>query len=408
MGGLMIGFWISAGAMLVMVALVLVQALRQGRLSLSAQGVTAGAEDLLVYRDQLAEVERDLTRGTLALPEADRLRTEVQRRMLEADRAHRRDQPLHEGRSYLPAVAVVVLAMAAAAGLYTALGVPGYPDVPLSDRLALADAAYAARPAQDKAEAAQPAYLSPTDLDPEFATLMARLRAAVAARPDDILGHTLLAQNETAVGNFAAARRAQETLVQLKGADVTAEDMSTLASLMVTASGGIVTPQAEQALIRTLQLDPRDGWARFYSGLMFAQIGRPDRSFDLWEPLLREGPADAPWLPPIRDRIADVAFAAGITYTAPGPDGAALAAAADMAPEDRQAMIRTMVDGLEQRLQANGGSVEEWVKLITSLGVLAEADRARAAHTAAKVAFAGNPDDLAALLAAAQQAGVAE
>ena len=408
MGGLMIGFWISAGAMLVMVALVLVQALRQGRLSLSAQGVTAGAEDLLVYRDQLAEVERDLTRGTLALPEADRLRTEVQRRMLEADRAHRRDQPLHEGRSYLPAVAVVVLAMAAAAGLYTALGVPGYPDVPLSDRLALADAAYAARPAQDQAEAAQPAYLPATDLDPEFAGLMAKLRAAVAARPDDILGHTLLAQNETAVGNFAAARRAQETLVQLKGADVTAEDMSNLASLMVTAAGGIVTPQAEQALIRTLQLDPRDGWARFYSGLMFAQIGRPDRTFDLWEPLLREGPADAPWLPPIRDRIADVAFAAGITYTAPDPDGAAIAAAADMAPQDRQAMIRTMVDGLEQRLQANGGSVEEWVKLITSLGVLVEADRARAAHTAAKVAFAGNPDDLAALLAAAQQAGVAE
>ena len=408
MGGLMIGFWISAGAMLVMVALVLVQALRQGRLSLSAQGVTAGAEDLLVYRDQLAEVERDLTRGTLALPEADRLRTEVQRRMLEADRAHRRDQPLHEGRSYLPAVAVVVLAMAAAAGLYTALGVPGYPDVPLSDRLALADAAYAARPAQDQAEAAQPAYLPATDLDPEFAGLMTRLRAAVAARPDDILGHTLLAQNETAVGNFAAARRAQETLVQLKGAEVTAEDMSNLASLMVTAAGGLVTPQAEQALIRTLQLDPRDGWARFYSGLMFAQIGRPDRTFDLWEPLLREGPADAPWLPPIRDRIADVAFAAGITYTAPGPDGAALAAAADMAPEDRQAMIRTMVDGLEQRLLAGGGSVEEWVKLITSLGVLAEADRARAAHTAAKVAFAGNPDDLAALLAAAQQAGVAE
>ncbi len=403
----MIGFWMSAGAMVLMVALVLVQALRQGRRMQSAPG----AEDLLVYRDQLAEVDRDLTRGTLAPAEADRLRTEVQRRMLDADRAHRSDKPTAAGRSFLPAVAVVVLGLGAAAGLYAQLGAPGYPDVPLSQRLALADQAYGERPSQDAAEAAQPAYVPPSDIDPEFAGLIDKLRTAVASRPDDLMGQTLLAQNETDLGNYAAARRAQTALVTIKGDAATAADLSELASLMVTAAGGIVTPEAEQALIRTLQLDPRDGWARFYSGLMFAQIGRPDRTFDLWEPLLAEGPGDAPWLPPIRDRIEDVAFAAGVNYTptaAFGPDAAAVAAAADMTEQDRQAMISTMVDGLQGRLMSEGGSLDEWVRLITSLGVLSEPDRARDAYAQAQVAFAGQPGELAALQAAAQQAGVAE
>ena len=45
---------------------------------------SAAAFDLKVYRDQLNEVDRDLARGTLAADEADRLRTEVSRRLLEA------------------------------------------------------------------------------------------------------------------------------------------------------------------------------------------------------------------------------------------------------------------------------------------------------------------------------------
>lgn len=405
----MIGFWISAGAMLVMVALVLVQALRHGKATALA---TPEAEDLAVYRDQLAEVERDLARGTLAEAEAQRLRTEVQRRMLDADRAHRADRA-GQGRGNLwLGSGVVVAGLAAALALYATLGVPGYPDLPLTERHALADAAYADRPSQEQAEAGQPPYQAPADLDPEFADLVDKLRTAVATRPDDLLGHTLLAQNETALGNFIAARKAQQDVLRLKGDGVTAEDASTLAALMITAAGGIVTPEAEQALIRTLTLDPRDGWARFYSGLMFAQIGRPDRTFALWDPLLAEGPDTAPWLPPIRTRIEAVAEAAGVRFampaaaSAPGPDAAAVAAAADMTPEDRQAMIRTMVEGLEARLLADGGTVEEWVRLVTSLGVLGDTDRASSAYDKAQAAFADSPDDLATLQAAAEQAGI--
>lgn len=405
----MIGFWISAGAMVVMVGLVLMQAMRQAQ---SAAQPADGAADLAVYRDQLAEVERDLARGTLAGPEAVRLRLEVQRRMLDADRMPRHDQTAQSGRTFAVALTVILLTLGAGGWLYVTLGVPGYPDLPLSQRLAVADQAYQQRPSQDEAEAAQPPYVQPADVDPARAAMVDKLRTAVASRPDDLLGHTLLAQNEAALGNYAAARKAQEVVVALKGDTVTGEDLSFLARLMVSAAGGIVTPQAEKALIACLKLDPRNGWARFFSGLMFAEIGRPDRTFGLWQPLLDEGPADAPWIPTIRDRIADVAAAAGVNYTLPaalpGPDAATVAAASDMTAQDRQAMIKTMVAGLEQRLSSVGGTVEEWARLITSLGVLQETDRAKAAYENAHAVFAGKPGELAALHAAAVQAGIAQ
>ena len=410
----MIGFWISAVAMAGMVALVLLLALWRAR------GQTDGvAPDMAVYRDQLAEVDRDLARGTLTAAEGERLRVEVQRRMLEADRISARLVAPPPSR-LLPMVAgLVVLALGTAGWIYQSLGVPGYPDLPLSDRLANADAAYNARPTQEQAEAGQPAFVQPVGLDP----MIPKLRAALATRPDDLQGHVLLAQNEAALGDFAATRRAQEVVVRLKAADAGPDDLAFLAYAMVRAAGGLVTPEAEKVVIDLLQIDPRNGWGRFYSGLMFAEIGRPDRTFALWEPLLAESGPDAPWHLPIRSQIADIAAAAGVNYTlpeeqaapemaarpdaAPGPDAAAIAGASAMSETDRNAMIANMVDGLEARLNTEGGSVEEWSRLITSLSVLQKTDRAQTAYVAAQAAFAGKPGELSALHAAATQAGIA-
>ena len=197
-------------------------------------------------------------------------------------------------------LAALALCLGAGIAIYGVLGVPGYPDLPLQTRLAAADQAYSDRPSQDAAEAGQPPFSQPTDIDPELAAMIDKLRAAVANRPGDLTGHALLAQNEAALGNFVAARKAQAVVVRLKSSQVTGDDLSLLAQFMIVAAGGVVTPEAEQVLIECLRIDPRNGWARYYSGLMFAEIGRPDRTFGLWEPLLREGPADAPWIKPIR------------------------------------------------------------------------------------------------------------
>lgn len=401
-------FWMVAMAATGLVTAALFLAARRNRTDLRG----AAEFDLSVYRDQLAEIERDLERGVLPAEEAQRLRTEVSRRLLEADRATQSLPKASPRAAGLGLMAAIAVAMAGSIALYNRLGAPGYPDLPLKDRFALSEELRASRPSQAEAEAATAPLPPRTDVDPAFLDLMDKLRAAVQDRPDDVNGLTLLARNEAALGNFAAAVAAQTGLIAAKGDAATAEDHASLAELMILSAGGYVSPQAEAVLMRALSQDAANGTARYYSGVMFAQIGRFDRSFVLWRALLEEGPADAPWIAPIRAQLPEVAMRAGVNYTMPdalrGPTSADVAAAADMTVEDRQAMISGMVAQLGERLASEGGPAEDWARLITSLGVLGRRDEAREIYAEAQKRFAGQSVELAGLREAAVTAGVAE
>lgn len=397
-------FWAIAAALTGMVVVTLIQALRRGT------DTVAEHPDLKVYRDQLAEIDRDLARGALAADEAQRLRVEVSRRLLDADRAERNaPQAAHRGSLYW-AGGVVAVVLTGSLWLYQTLGAAGYADLPLQTRLAMAEEAYATRPSQAEAEAATPAPPTPAP-DAEFLSLMDKLRAAVAARPDDVQGLELLARNEAALGNYPAALDAQRKLLA-KLSDAASPDQRYMeAQIMVAAAGGYVSPEAEAVLLEVLARDPEHGMSRYFSGLMFAQVGRPDRAFQLWEPLLRAGPADAPWMAPIGADIQTVADQAGIKYTAPtapdskGPTVADVEAAEEMSVEDRQAMIAGMVDQLEVRLLSENGPLEDWLKLINALAVLNQPERGKSVLAAAQTALAGDEAALQAVKEAAAAAG---
>jgi cytochrome c-type biogenesis protein CcmH len=184
---------------------------------------------------------------------------------------------------------------------------------------------------------------------------------------------------------------------------------------MILAAGGFVSPEAEQVLLQTLNRDPQNGTALYYTGLLYAQVARPDRAFAVWRPLLEQSSPADPWYFPIHGQIEELGLRAGVVYTAPeipseapGPTAEDMAAAQDMSPEDRQAMIENMVAGLSDRLANQGGTAEEWARLITALGVLGRTDEARAIADEATTAFAGQPDALPLIEDARQRAGIAE
>lgn len=406
-------FWILAAALTAITALAILSPLRRGR----GGAAPAAAYDLRVYRDQLAEVERDLDRGVIGPDDAQRLRAEIGRKVLDADRRAALSAPATRGgRALWPAVALAAM-LAGAVALYLREGVPGAPDMPLAERFAAADAAYRDRPTQAEAEAAAPARPAPdlSQADPEYLAMIDQLRDAVGRNPDDQQGLALLASNEMRLGNLAAARAAQQRLVDLRGDQADAVQLMQLATLMVDAAGGVVTPEAEAVLRRALTLDPTQPQARYLQGVLLIQNGRPDRAFPLWRGLLDEGPEGAPWIAPIRAAIQDLAWLAGDDeYRAPappaadlpGPDADALAAAEDLSPEDRARMIQDMVDRLQQRLATQGGSPEEWARLIAALAMLDQRDQATAILTEARQRFGGAPDALAPIERAATEAGL--
>lgn len=401
-------FWIAAGMLAAIVAALLTR-------PLLAPG-PAGPEsspDQAIYRDQLAEVERDLARGTIAAEEAERARTEIARRLLAADRAGPpsfREAPRRAG--LVAAALAGLLVVLGSLALYTLLGHPGTPDLPRAARLAEAETLRASRPSQAEAEAEAAPLLAanaPTEIPEDYLAMIEELRRVVPTRPDDLQGWELLAFHEARLGRYAEAARAQSRVVELKGEEATAEDWARLADHMVAAAGHFVTPEAEMVLAGLMERDPRHPALLYYLGLLEAQTGRSDRAFPLWRRVIEEAPSDSLHYRLAAGQIEDVAWLAGVDYSLPaaGPTPEDMAAAADMDPEAREEMIRGMVDQLSGRLAAEGGPPADWARLVTSLAVLGDRDRAAAILSEARTVFFDVPEAKALLDEAAQAAGLA-
>lgn len=391
-------FWAVAAALAAFVVSVLIGALRR-----PAAADAAPNADLSVYRDQLAEVDRDLERGTIGPDEAARLRAEIGKRVLEADRARSAVAPVSEGTGRLavgPAL-IVALTLPGALAVYWLLGAPGYPDMALHSRLAALDAGIAGRPSQE-AELQTLGRARDAALDE-------KLKAELAAVTDsEALRSRFRAAFEA--GNRQEALRVQERLLAVLGDKASSADHANLALALVAEADGYVSPEAEAALRQSLQADMSNELARYLVGEMFLQGGRFDQAFRFWRPLAEGGNPEAPWTASIRERIGGVAELAGIRYAPPaapkGPTAEDMAAAGDMSPEDRQAMIEGMVAQLSDRLATEGGSVEEWNRLIRSLAILERLPEAQSIYDEAKAKFEGRPAELSFLRLAAVESGL--
>ncbi len=417
-------FWLIIGALTLATILVLARRMLRPRddAAPTEGDTTRLSSDMKVYRDQLSELDRDVARGTVTAQDADRARIEISRRLLEADKAAQaKIQPTDAPQTASQVViALCALLLAGGAfGLYWVLGSPGFQDLGREKRIAMSQDMRESRPNQAEVEADMPPWPGPPAEAPaDYLELIQGLRNAVAQHPDDPRGLDLLAQHEAAIGNMVAAREAMGKLIEVKGQAATADDFVRQADLMVNAAGGFISPEAEEMLRNALARDPNHQLARYYTGLMFAQNGRPDMGFRLWRDLLEEGPETAIWWTSVRSQIGSLAAHAGVNYTPPdapsrpampnltGPSADDIEAAQDMSEEDRTAMIQGMIDQLSERLATEGGTPEEWARLISVLGVVGNTERAAAIWDEAQTLFQAHPDALATVRAAAEQAGL--
>lgn len=398
-------FWIFAGGIGALALAAIVWPLLRPK----AMGALQSSYDMQIYKDQLKEVESDLARGVLTEPEAKASRTEVSRRLIaaadaEASETASTNAPKNLSRGLAVVLAVVIIG--GGVSLYRDIGVPGLRDLPLSDRASQ-------RPSQEEVEkvvaqsrADQNTLPGISQIDPKHLELLVQLQDVLKDRPDDLMGHRMLADNLAQVGKYPEARVAQENVMRILGQDATAADYASLSEIMIVAANWYVSPEAETALAKALELDQKDSLARYYAGILMIQRGEYGTTYGLWSELLAEGPADAPWIPVIESQIDAIAAEAGISSTLNGPSADDINAAGAMTEDERNEMVRGMIGQLSDRLATDGGPPEEWARLVRAYGVLGETAKASAIWNEAKEVFADNPEAINMLLEAARDAEV--
>ena len=164
----------------------------------------------------------------------------------------------------------------------------------------------------------------------------------------------------------------------------------------------MVTEEARRALERAHALDETLIEPRILIAIAKEQDGRFAEAVADWRALLATADANAPWRAMVEARIeaAEAQLAgkpvAGTEESSKerGPSAADIAAAQDMSPAERQAMVERMVEGLATRLEQDGNDLAGWLKLVRAYSVLDRKDEALKALERAKSQFGGNTQAL--------------
>ena len=239
-----------------------------------------------IYRDQLAELDRDLAAGTLAEADHAQARAELQRRLL--DDAGTAETPVAavsgaRTTSWLIALSVPLLAGA----LYAVLGKPAALDP-------------VARQGTTQGE-----------VDKMVATLAARLEA----KPDDPKGWAVLGRSYRVMGRMPDAQKAFERI----GPELDRDPVLLAEYAVVLAANNIGQLEGKPLVLvaRALKLDPDNPMALALSAT--AAFNRKDigTAVAQWERLLKTLPPDSEDAKWVQNQLAEIRTAMASSATTP-------------------------------------------------------------------------------------------
>lgn len=337
---------------------------------LSRSAVLAGQVDpnTQFYRDQIAEIERDRDRGMLLPEEAEAAKAEAGRRLLRANGVKNSEafavgEPALRRRRAVSTLALSVLPIVALA-VYGAYGSPHLLSEPPGSQL---------RRDADKLD---------------LGSAIAQIEAHLAKNPQDGRGWDVVAPVYLRMGRTDEAVKAYEAALRYQGRD--AGRLANYGEALVIARDGMVTAEAQAAFQEALSLDKSSAKARLYLARAAEQDGQMEKARSEYQAILSSSPPDAPWRSFVQEQIARI-------------DGDQRGARENVREGPNADVIAGMVQGLANRLESQGGTPEEWARLMRSYVVLGQRDKAVAATKRARQALAQDKAGLQAVDAMAQE-----
>ena len=177
------------------------------------------AYDRAVFRDQLAELERDAARGMIGPSEAEAARNEIARRLIAVSGVESGESGAARTAPWA-ALALAALVPLVALPIYLKTGNPGLPDVPLAQRMAEAEA------------------------KGDFDALIVKVEQHLAKNPDDLEGWKVLAPNYSRAMRWEDAADAYRNILRLAPPD--AATLTAYGEAMVMANQGMVPAAAHE------------------------------------------------------------------------------------------------------------------------------------------------------------------
>lgn len=322
------------------------------------------AHDLAIYKDQLAELKREVAAGAVSSDAEQAARIEIERRILAAgaDGTLARIAEI-KPRRWLPGLIGIGLPLLAL-GLYVEIGSPQLPAQPLASR-------------------AKPTPVMTSGVEARVKAALEQLRQRLEANPKDVQAWLALGRLQLGVGQAGEAVKALREAEQLAPDNV--DVLVAMGEALTFEAQGTVTPAARARFERALNKDPKLAGARYYLGLAELQAGDAKAALTRWLDLEADSPADAPWRATLAAEIERVSKQAGIEPKTIRPDrkparvadpdmpqpGADDVARMDkMSPQEREAAIKGMVNRLADRLKETPDDLEGWQRLGRARGVL--------------------------------------
>ena len=220
--------------------------------------------NLAIFRDQLAELEREKADGTLADADFEQAKGELQRRLLEEIEPATDATPVasaSHGPTRKTAIALLLLMPILAVLGYALLGNPK---------------------ALDPAQTTPPAPMTQEQIN----SMVAKLAERMQANPDDMQGWLMLARSYKTLGRYEEAAAAYG-----KAEKVINDDAGLLASYAETlamAAGKGLQGKPAQLIERAVKVDPKNPHALFLAGAAAMEAGDNKKGIAYWEALLPE------------------------------------------------------------------------------------------------------------------------
>jgi cytochrome c-type biogenesis protein CcmH len=273
------------------------------------------AVNLGILKDQLAELEAEHVRGTIADEQYAATKADLQQRVLEETQAEpaAAETPRASQLGKLTAAVVVLVVPIASAMLYARFG-----DVSAFNPLARQGADAAHQFGQDDLE-----------------KMTERLAERLKKEPDNAGGWATLARTYYSMGRFAEAAAAFEKLVELVPED--AALLADYADALAMSQGRKIAGKPLELVNRALKIDPLQWKALAMAGTEAFDRKDYKSAVELWERLQASLPADAPMKQQLAGSINEARSRAGMPQVAAAPTPPAAVAPAAPAAEAKAA-----------------------------------------------------------------------